>query len=120
MKNLIRKILKEETEDISPLETAVLKFINMSLKNYELPEDFYKVAVDIFPDNYGRKEGTITMLFKKPFNMEDSDKMMLIIRKIKLDIDQYFGDSFSYISNSTSTVDNYNNTKDRYNKKKNN
>jgi hypothetical protein len=119
MKQLIRKILKEESEEMSPLEKTVAKFIDMSLENYDLPEDFYKVAVDIFPDNYGRKVCAITMLFNKPFNGKDSDKMHLITNKIKREINDYFGDAFLYISNSSSTVDNYNDTKDWYTRRKN-
>ena len=121
MKQLIRKILKEESEEMSPLEKTVAKFIDMSLANYDLPEDFHKVAVDIFPDNYGsgRKECAITMLFNKPFNGKDSDKMHLITNKIIKEVYDYFGDAFSYISNATSTVDNYNDTKDWYTRRKN-
>lgn len=119
MKQLIRKILKEESEEMSPLEKTVAKFIDMSLANYDLPEDFHKVAVDIFPDNYGRKECAITVLFNKPFNGKDLDKMHLIIRKIKREVNDYFGDAFSYISNRTSTVDAYNDTKDWYTRRKN-
>jgi len=115
----IRKILKEETNDMSPLERTVSDFVNMSLSEYELPEEFYKVAVDIFPDNYGRKECAITMLFKKPFNRKDSDKIHLIINKIKIGIEDYFGDEFSYISNSSSTVSIYDENRDWYDKRKN-
>ena len=115
----IRKILKEETNDMSPLERTVSDFVNMSLSEYELPEEFYKVAVDIFPDNYGRKECAITMLFKKPFNRKDSDKIHLIINKIKIGIEDYFGDEFSYISNSSSTVSVYDENRDWYDKRKN-
>jgi hypothetical protein len=119
LKGTIKKVLKEETEDMSPLERTVSDFVNMSLSEYELPEEFYKVAVDIFPDNYGRKECAITVLFKKPFNRKDSDKIHLIINKIKIGIEDYFGDEFSYISNSSSTVGNYNDTRDWYTKRKN-
>lgn len=119
MKSLIRKILKEETEDMSPLEQAVADFINMNLTEYDLPKEFYKIAVDIVYDNYGRQECLISMLFKKPFNGKDSDKMHLITGKIKSEIKDYFGDEFSYISKGTSTVEVYNNTKDWYTKRKN-
>ena len=71
MKQLIRKILKEETEDMSPLEQTVADFINMNLTDYELPEEFYKVAVDIFDNEYDRKECTVTILFEKPFKLHD-------------------------------------------------
>jgi len=34
----IRKILREEREDISPLEQTVDDFININLSEYDLPE----------------------------------------------------------------------------------
>ena len=119
MKQLIKKIVKEEMEKMSPLETMVAEFIEMDLNYYDLPEGFYKIAVDIFPDNYGRQECAITALFKKSFTMKDSDKMHLLMNKIKNDINVYFGGLFSHISNGTSTEDVYNDTKDWYDKKKN-
>ena len=118
MKQLIRKILKEETEDMSPLEQTVADFINMNLTDYELPEEFYKVAVDIFDNEYDRKECTVTILFEKPFKLKDSDRMHDIMNEIKKEIKGYFGDTFWYIKSGTSTVDVYNSTKDWYTKRK--
>jgi hypothetical protein len=115
----IKKILKEETNEISPLERTVSDFVNMSLSEYELPEEFYKVAVDVFDDGYGRQECTLTTLFEKPFNRKDSDKMHLIMNKIKRDVNDYFGSIFSHIANGSSTVDSYNDTRDWYTKRKN-
>jgi hypothetical protein len=115
----IKKILKEETNEISPLERTVSDFVNMSLSEYELPEEFYKVVVDVFDDGYGRQECTLTTLFEKPFNRKDSDKMHLIMNKIKRDVNDYFGSIFSHIANGSSTVDSYNDTRDWYTKRKN-
>jgi hypothetical protein len=115
----IRKILKEETNEMSPLERTVSDFVNMSLSEYELPEEFYKVAVDVFDDGYGSQECTLTTLFEKPFNRKDSDKMHLIMNKIKRDVNDYFGSIFSHIANGSSTVDSYNDTRDWYTKRKN-
>ena len=119
MKQLIRKILKEETEDMSPLEQTVDDFINMNLSEYDLPEGFYKVAVDIFDTEYNRKECAVTILFEKPFNLKDSDRMHDIMNEIKKEMKKYFGDTFWYIKSGTSTVDVYNRTKDWYKKRKN-
>jgi hypothetical protein len=91
----------------------------MSLSEYELPEEFYKVVVDVFDDGYGRQECTLTTLFEKPFNRKDSDKMHLIMNKIKRDVNDYFGSIFSHIANGSSTVDSYNDTRDWYTKRKN-
>jgi len=115
----IRRILKEETEDMSPLEQTVADFINMNLTDYELPEEFYKVAVDIFDTEYNRKECKVTILFEKPFNLKDSDRMHDIMNEIKKEMKKYFGDTFWYIKLGTSTVDVYNRTKDWYAKRKN-
>lgn len=115
----IRRILKEETEDMSPLEQAVADFINMNLSEYDLPEGFYKVAVDIVYDNYGRQECLISMLFKKSFSMKDSDKLHIIMNEIKKEINGYFGDMFTYLGIGTSTVQVYNDTKGWINQKKN-
>ena len=115
----IKKILKEETEDMSPLERTVADFVNMNLSDYELPDAFYKVVVDVFDDNYGREECTITSLFEKPFKLDDSDRMHFIMNKIKRDVNDYFGNIFSHIAFGSSTVSNYNDTRDWYTKRKN-
>lgn len=115
----IRRILKEELEDMSPLERTVADFVNMNLSDYELPKEFYKVAVDVFDDGYGREECVITSLFKKPFNLHDSDRMHLIMGKIKRDVNDYFGNVFSHIAFGSSTVSNYEDTRDWYTKRKN-
>jgi hypothetical protein len=109
----IRKVLKEETEVIpkrTPLEKTVTDFVNMSMEGYELSENFYGVAVDITDNN---TTCDITVLFKKPFNMEESDKAHSIVRKIRQEVSDYFGDSF-YVKGSTSTIDSYNDYYERY------
>ena len=119
MKQLIRKILKEETEGMSPLEQTVADFVNMNLSDYVLPEEFYKISVDVFNDGYGRQECAITSLFKKPFKLDDSDRMHFIMGKIKRDVNDYFGNVFSHIAFGSSTVSNYEDTRDWYTKRKN-
>lgn len=115
----IRRIIREETEDMSPLERTVADFVNMNLRDYELPKEFHKVAVDVFDDGYGRQECTITSLFEKPFKLDDSDRMHFIMNKIKRDVNDYFGNVFSHIAFGSSTVGNYNDTRDWYTKRKN-
>ena len=104
---------------MSPLERTVADFVNMNLRDYELPKEFHKVAVDVFDDGYGRQECTITSLFEKPFKLDDSDRMHFIMNKIKRDVNDYFGNVFSHIAFGSSTVDNYNDTRDWYTKRKN-
>ena len=108
----IRRIITEETEDMSPLEQTVADFVNMNLSDYVLPEEFYKISVDVFNDGYGRQECAITSLFKKPFKLDDSDRMHFIMNKIKRDVNEYFGNVFSHIAFGSSTVSNYNDTRD--------
>ncbi len=114
----IRRIITEETEDMSPLEQTVADFVNMNLSDYVLPEEFYKISVDVFNDGYGRQECAITSLFKKPFKLDDSDRMHFIMNKIKRDVNEYFGNVFSHIAFGSSTVSNYNDTRDWYTKRK--
>jgi hypothetical protein len=107
----IRRILKEETEDIpkrTPLEKSITDFVNMLLKDYELPENFYGVAVDILDDN---ETCEITVLFNKSFKINDSDKAHIIVRKIRQEVSNYFGFN---VRGNTSTVNNYNDFYERY------
>lgn len=115
----IRKILKETFNEMSPLERAVSDFVNMSLSEYELPEAFYKVAVDVFNDGYGRQDCMLTTLFEKPFKMDESDRMNFIMNKIKREVNEYFGSIFSHIANGQSTVSVYDENRDWYTKRKN-
>ena len=119
LKKSIRKILKEETEDMSPLEQTVADFVNMNLSEYDLPEDFDRVAVDIYSDGYGGQECVVTSLFKKPFTLEESDMLHSLMRTIKNSVKDYFGNTFSYVRGSTSTTDSYMDTKWWYDQKKN-
>ena len=116
MKNLqeqIRKVLKEETEGIpkrTPLEKSITDFVNMSLKDYELPENFYGVAVDIIDDN---ETCEITALFKKPFTMVESDKLHKILKNIRKEVHNYFGLQFD-MKGGCSHIDSYNDFYERY------
>ena len=117
----IRKILKEETSDMSSLESAVSDLVNSNLQNLPdnfLPDNFLRIAVDIYKDEYDRTSCQLTALFKKPFSGVDSERASLILRKERDIINGYFGDSFDNISNGTSTVEVYDDYKSFYNDRK--
>ena len=118
LKEHIKKVLKEETQKIkkrTPLEKAVTTFIESLLEDYDLPENFKGVAVDIVD---GGKECHITGLFENSFNQNDSDKLFSVFNKIKKEIPNYFGDQFYYVTTGNSTINNYNDHQWWYDKKK--
>lgn len=118
MKDLIKKILKEETGERSKLEKVITKFINGVLSNKELPENFHSVVVDVYGTNYG--DGCqITLLMKKPFSEKESDMLFDVSKDAKELVKSFFKEHFLYgISVSTSTVENYMDTKSFYDEKK--
>ena len=109
----IRRILKEETGEMSPLEKVVAEFIMDELEGYKLPEDFDGVMVDIGDTKYGKK-CSVTFTFKKPFKLEDSDFFHNAFKKIRVDINAFFGNHFKSIYVSTSTKENYIQTKEYF------
>lgn len=118
LKEHIKKVLKEETQKIkkrAPLEKAVTTFIESLLEDYDLPENFKGVAVDIVD---GGKECHITGLFENSFNQNDSNKLFSVFNKIKKEIPNYFGDQFDYVTTGNSTINNYNDHQWWYDKKK--
>ena len=118
LKEHIKKVLKEETQKIkkrAPLEKAVTTFIESLLEDYDLPENFKGVAVDIVD---GGKECHITGLFENSFNQNDSNKLFSVFNKIKKEIPNYFGDQFYYVTTGNSTINNYNDHQWWYDKKK--
>lgn len=117
----IRRILKEETYGMSSLESAVSDLVNSNLQNLPdnfLPDNFLRIAVDIYKDEYDRTRCQLTALFKKPFSGVDSERASLILRKERDIINGYFGDSFDNISNGTSTVEVYDDYKSFYDDRK--
>ena len=118
MKDLIKKILKEETGERNKLEKVISVFINRALSNKELPENFHSVVVDVYGTNYG--DGCkITLLMKGPYSEEESDMLFNISKDAKDLIKSFFKEHFLYgISVSTSTVENYMQTKSFYDEKK--
>lgn len=123
IKNTILKIIKEETELIGErtiMEKSIKDFADMVLQDYDLPKDFYGVAVDIYKDDYSNKEKCqITALFKKPFSSDNSEKLMSILKDVKREAKSYFGEEFFDINSSCSTIDSYNRTYEYYFRKKN-
>lgn len=119
MKDLIKRILKEETVERTKLEKVITSFINGILSNKELPENFHSVVVDVYGTNYG--DGCkITLLMKEPYSEEESDMLFNVSKEAKDLIKSFFKEHFLYgISVSTSTVKNYMETKSFYDEKKN-
>ena len=109
----IRRIIKEETEHIpkrTPLEKTIMNFVEMNAEGYKFPENFYGFVVDII--NNG-KDCEITGLFKKPFKMDDSDRLHYILNNIKKEVSKYFGETL-YVRSGTSTIDSYKDNYERY------
>lgn len=107
MKDLIKKILKEETGERNKLEKVITGFINGVLSNKELPENFHSVVVDVYGTKYG--DGCkITLLMKGPYSEEESEMLFDASREVKNLIKSFFKEHFLYgISISTSTIENY-------------
>jgi hypothetical protein len=107
MKDLIKKILKEEMGERNKLEKVITGFINGVLSNKELPENFHSVVVDVYETKYG--DGCkITLLMKGPYSEEESEMLFDASREVKNLIKSFFKEHFLYgISISTSTIENY-------------
>lgn len=110
-KTIVTESNTNNEKSLKSLEKTVQKFINMNLDDYNVPSDLYDVAVDVTNDPYGRLECNVSFLFKKPFSLNDSNKLHHILKVIKKEIVSYFGDTFYHISSGVSTVDVYNNSK---------
>ncbi len=119
MKELIRHIIKEETEktEFDGLERAVKKMIKMLTKDIEFPENFYDFMVDVTKDEkYNERILRVTTVMKKPFSEEDSNNLDKIKRNFIQKIRGFFGshfDRFSY--GGTSTLEIYLRDKERDN-----
>jgi hypothetical protein len=103
----IRRILKEETYELpkrTSLENEITKFVEDELEEYDLPSNFYGVAVDIIDNN---EVCTITALFKKSYKMDDSDRLHAIMKKIIKECEDFFGGSMRFKYDGTSTIENY-------------
>jgi len=98
-------------------EVVIANMVKSLLSGFNKPKDFSGVAVDIYPTEYG-EQTHITMLFKKPFKREESDKLFDISRDIKSTIKKLFGNFRLDISVSNSTIDSYNSQKWWYEEQK--
>jgi hypothetical protein len=112
-KTIVTESNTNNEKSFKTLENTVQKFININLDDYNVPSDLYDVVVDVTNDPYGRLECNVSFLFKKPFSLNDSNKLHHILKEIKKEIVNYFGDTFYHISSGVSTVDIYNDSKSR-------
>ena len=124
MKELIRNILKEETDntELERLKNAVKKMIKTLTKEAEFPENFYDFMVDIknvdtFSVNTffkNEKILIITTVMKKPFNDEELEKIYPIRKLLTQQLKAFFGGSFDRVhSGGTSTLEVYLRDKER-------
>ena len=112
MKDIIRQVLREETEEFgerTKLEKLIAK--QFGKPNFEgvllEPDNFYGVVIDIYDTDYG-KQCRITALMKKPFKKEDSDMLHNMLRHGREKIKDMFSNYFdSGITGSVSTIDSY-------------
>ena len=123
MKDIILKVLREETEEFgerTKLEKLIAK--QFGKPNFEgvlfEPDNFYGFVIDVYDTDYG-KQCHITALMKKPFKKEDSDMLQNMLRYRREQIKDMFSNYFdSGITGSVSTIDSYKDTKWFYDKKK--
>ena len=125
MKDIIRQILKEETEELgerTKLERVIASLFDISKLDDGVllePDNLYGIIVDIYDTDYG-KQCHVTALMKKPFKREDSDMLQNMLRNNREKIKSMFSDFFSSgISSSVSTIESYKNNKWFYDEKKN-
>ena len=123
MKDIILKVLREETEEFgerTKLEKLIAK--QFGKPNFEgvlfEPDNFYGFVIDVYDTDYG-KQCHITALMKKPFKKEDSDMLQNILRYRREKIEDMFSNYFdSGITGSVSTIDSYKDTKWFYDERK--
>ena len=85
MKDLITKILREETQETgqrTKLEKTMMHLISGMIQSEDLPENFNSVVVDNYYTDYGQ-ESKITLLMNKPFSEEDSNKLFELSNNAK-------------------------------------
>ena len=106
------------------LEKIVVKLVESYFGKFDISDNFYGVACDIYPSEYGIY-CNITFLMKKPFSSEESDFFYdQATRGFKSRISTALGDMFgkygNNISTQQSTIDSYQNQKWWYEEKKEN
>ena len=123
MRDIILKILKEQTEELgerTKLEKLIAK--QFGKPNFEdvllEPDNFYGVIVDIYDTDYG-KQCHITALMQKPFKKEDSDMLQNMVRYGRERIKDMFSNLFrGGITGSVSTIESYKDHKWFYDERK--
>lgn len=120
MKDLITKILKEETQETgqrTKLEKTMMRLISGMIQSEDLPKNFNSVVVDNYYTDYGQ-ESKITLLMNKPFSEEDSNKLFELSNNAKDIIKSFFKDKFVLVTVSTSTIEHYNKIRSYYDERK--
>ena len=123
MKDIILKVLKEQTEELgerTKLEKLIAK--QFGKPNFEgvllEPDNFYGFVIDIYDTDYG-KQCHITVLMKKSFKREDSDMLQNMIRHGRERIKDMFSNLFrGGITGSISTIESYKDHKWFYDERK--
>ena len=100
------------------MEKSIANLVRMGLENYKLPENFHDVAVDI-TKSFGRLTCNVTFLFKKSFDMKDSDKMYVVGKEQIENIKDFYGKKFK-ITIGNSTIDSYEGFRHIYDQEKQN
>ena len=117
LKEYIKKVLKEETEEIgdrTSMEKLIIGLINKELFKENLPDNFHSVVVDIYKTKYG-DVCKITLLMKKTFSEEESNFLHDISMNVKNLIKTFFSKRFKYgVNVGISTVKMYKDTKSYY------
>ena len=117
LKEYIKKVLKEETEEIgdrTSMEKLIIGIINKELFKENLPDNFHSVVVDIYKTEYG--DGCkITFLMKKPFSEEEFNFLHDMSMNVRNLIKTFFSKRFKYgVNVGISTVKMYKDTKSYY------
>lgn len=103
---------------MSNLENIINSFVKTKLSDFQLPENFHDVVIDVYDSDYG-KMCHLSFLMKKPFTGEESESIEKVSKNLKKDLKEYFSNTFSGgIQSSCSTLESYLQHKDWYNSKK--
>jgi hypothetical protein len=98
------------------MEKSIANLVRMGLENYKLPENFHDVEVDI-TKSFGRLTCNVTFLFKRPFDIKDSDKMYVVGKEQIENIKDFYGKKFK-ITIGNSTINSYEDFRHVYDKEK--
>ena len=101
----------------SKLEKIIASFVKARFDKRILTDNFHDVEVNIYNTDYGT-QCHITVLMKKSFSGEESDRFHSSLRNIKSVISNFFPDFKGGISFNTETLESYNKSKWWYEEKK--